>query len=118
MDAMAGASTLQFLGLLPVAIILWGIALLAALAGLAGAGGHPARRDLASGAARGFFVFLLAVSGHLIFAWGYGEPAFRFPNQETYFRIAGLVSVGAFVVGWSPEIVSEAIVRYAERKKP
>lgn len=106
---MERAGFTEFLLLLPMAIILWGwsnIAILAVLASLTGEVGRSSKPNLAGGAARGFFVFLMAIGGQLIYIWGHSEPAFHFPDQQTYFRLAGLTSFVSFLVGWRPETVS------------
>lgn len=109
LQQMEKAALTEFLLLLPMAIILWGwsnIAILAVLASLTGEVGRSPRPNLAGGAARGFFVFLMAIGGQLIYIWGHSAPAFHFPDQQTYFRLAGLTSFIAFLVGWRPETFS------------
>lgn len=115
---MEEASILELLWLTPKAIILWGwsnIAILTVLASMSGEAGRSASPNLAGGAARGFFVFLLAIGGQLIYIWGHADPAFHFPDQQTYFRLAGLASFVAFVVGWRPEAVSSLAARIGQQ---
>ena len=114
LDALFNAELLELLLLVPCSVVLWGwtnIAILSLLAGVAGVLGRAEDGALASGAARGFFVFLLAISGQLFYSLGFAEPSLHFPNHHVYFRLAALVSAGAFAAGWSPNWLGEIFTK-------
>jgi hypothetical protein len=104
--------------LVPQVIIFWGwpnIAILCVLAALAGESARNQDVDAAGAMARGFFVFLFAIGGQLIYVFGHGEPDFFFIERQVYFRLAGLTSFVAFVVGWSPDTVALLAAKLGEK---
>ncbi len=59
--------------------------------------------------ARAFFVFLLAISGQVLFI---GEVQFHLKSQEDYFRIAGAVSLLSYAAGYNPRIFLNLLRRF------
>lgn len=59
---------------------------------------------------RGFFVFLVLLSGVLILL----EKLFDSPTQEQYLRLAGFVSLLSFLVGYNPHLFARLLKRIAD----
>lgn len=99
------------------------VALLCCTASLLGAAGRRARLERAddhdddglanpyvSAMIRGFFVFLVLLSGVLILL----EKPFGAPSQEQYLRLAGFVSLLSFLVGYNPHLFARLLKRIAD----
>ena len=56
-----------------------------------------------SSVVRGFFVYILLMSGLLLVS---GDP-FNAPTQGQYIRLAGMSAVFGFIVGWHPGVVAK-----------
>lgn len=134
----ATAATLFFLGI--VVFLFYtptNLAMLCALAGLMGALGRQARlhpmeipgsgskkkddlpfdriNPYLSGVIRGFFVYMVLISGSMIF---FDNP-FTNPNAENYARLAGMLSLLSFIMSYNPLIygsVFRRIDNYVLRK--
>jgi hypothetical protein len=101
------------------------IAILTVLASLLGAGGRRfeslvlhktdaregPRHPYASAILRGFFVYLLALSGLMFFV----ENVFKTiaVSADSYIRLAGVVSLLSFLIGFSPEMFARLLNRIA-----
>jgi len=99
------------------------VALLCCTASLLGAAGRRARLErvdehqedgisnpYVSAMIRGFFVFLVLLSGVLILL----EKPFDAPSQEQYLRLAGFVSLLSFLVGYNPHLFARLLKRIAD----
>jgi hypothetical protein len=74
-----------------------------------------------SGLIRGFFMYLLIISGTVIVL----ETPFSAPTQEQYIRLAGIISIASFIVSYNPNKFTdfflrayEALKKKTERTKP
>lgn len=99
------------------------VALLCCSASLLGAAGRRARLErgeepeddgisspYVSAVIRGFFVFLVLLSGVLILL----EKPFDAPSAEQYLRLAGFVSLLSFLVGYNPHLFARLLKRIAD----
>jgi hypothetical protein len=99
------------------------IAMLSGLASLAGAGARHAEAQLAAGeritslralyasaALRGFFVYLIALSGLMVFAENFSQIA---QTPDLYVRLAGFISLLSFMLGFNPELFARFLERIA-----
>lgn len=100
------------------------VALLCCLSSLLGAFGRRAKLVLqdeeervggagnpyVSAMIRGFFMYLVLLSGVLILL----EKPFSDPSQEQYLRLAGFISLLSFMVGYNPHLFSRLLTRIAE----
>jgi hypothetical protein len=58
----------------------------------------------------GFFIYLAAVSGILVLV----EKPWATPTPEQYVRLAGLISLLSFLMGYNPRMLSRFLARIAE----
>lgn len=80
------------------------IAILCCLASIIG-GICKGRNDFLILATNGIFIYLLLISGLLLF----GTNPFETLNQSQYIRLAGTTSLFSFLVGYNPKILSSII---------
>ncbi len=130
-DALGSGTTLSVLQKLKYWFVvlttftLTNVAILCCLASLLGAVGRrlrlgfsrqesDARDDAANpytaAVVAGFFVYLVAISGILVLV----EQPFSALSPERYVRLAGLISLLSFLVGYSPRMLSQFLGRVAE----
>ncbi len=69
----------------------------------------------ASGVLRAFVVFLLVVSGAMVAVQDPAE-SFLAATQEQYVRLAALMSLLGFLVGYNPELFSTVIAKHSPAK--
>ena len=99
------------------------VAMLCCLAALLGAAGgrleaalttNPERQHslnpYGSALIRGFFVYLVAISGLMVVA---GEPASA-STPDKYLRLAGFLSLLSFLIGFNPQLFTRFLTRIAE----
>ena len=100
------------------------VALLSGLASLAGAGARHVEAQLAGGerignlralyasaALRGFFVYLIALSGLMILVENLFTNIAKSP--DIYLRLAGSISLVSFMLGFNPEMFARFLDRIA-----
>jgi hypothetical protein len=100
------------------------LAVLSGLASMAGAGARHVETQLAGGerianlralytsaAVRGFFVYLIALSGLMFLAEGLFTNIAKSP--DIYIRLAGSISVLSFMLGFNPEMFARFLERIA-----
>lgn len=82
------------------------IAILCCVASITGSSGirhDDSLEKYRSSVVRGFFVYILLMSGLLLIS---GDP-FNAPTQSQYIRLAGMSAVFGFIVGWHPGVVAK-----------
>lgn len=85
------------------------LAMLGCFAATSGSGGinEADAEDHRNAAVRGFFVYLMLISGMLVVS----DDPFTSPSQSQYIRLAGMTSLLCFIVGWRPEVVASMMNR-------
>ncbi len=70
----------------------------------------PESHDYLTAVMRGFFIYLVLLSGLILLT----TQAITSPTQDQYIRLAGTISVMAFIAGYDPEVFSRILMKVSD----